>query len=336
MGKLLAGEKNLTETIMPLLSVSHLKKYFPVKGSFFSSEKKVVHAVDDVSFDLFPGEVLGLVGESGSGKSTTGRLILRLIEPTSGSVFYNGEDILKIDSKRMRALRREIQIIFQDPFSSLNPRMTIGKILEEPFIIHKIGDKKERKEKVLRLLEKIGLHPDAIKRYPHEFSGGQRQRIGIARAIALSPKLIIADEPISSLDVSIQAQIINLLEDLQKEFNLSLLFIAHDLNMVRHLSDRVAVMYLGRIVELAKTEELFKNPKHPYTEALLSAIPIPDPTRRQEKILLSGDIPSPIDLPTGCRFQSRCPKKIKECETIDPPLYPAGDDHEAACILVKN
>ncbi|MBI1821429.1 MAG: dipeptide ABC transporter ATP-binding protein [Nitrospirae bacterium] len=321
---------------MPLLSVSHLKKYFPVKGSFFSSEKKVVHAVDDVSFDLFPGEVLGLVGESGSGKSTTGRLILRLIEPTSGSVFYNGEDILKIDSKRMRALRREIQIIFQDPFSSLNPRMTIGKILEEPFIIHKIGDKKERKEKVLRLLEKIGLHPDAIKRYPHEFSGGQRQRIGIARAIALSPKLIIADEPISSLDVSIQAQIINLLEDLQKEFNLSLLFIAHDLNMVRHLSDRVAVMYLGRIVELAKTEELFKNPKHPYTEALLSAIPIPDPTRRQEKILLSGDIPSPIDLPTGCRFQSRCPKKIKECETIDPPLYPAGDDHEAACILVKN
>ena len=326
----------MIENVKPLLSVTHLKKYFPVKGGFFSSEKKVVHAVDDVSFDLMEGEVLGLVGESGSGKSTTGRLILRLIEPTAGSVFYNGEDILKTDSKRMRELRKEMQIIFQDPYSSLNPRMTVGNILEEPFIIHKIGDKKERKEKVLRLLEKIGLHPDAVKRYPHEFSGGQRQRVGIARAIALSPKLIIADEPISSLDVSIQAQIINLLEDLQKEFNLSLLFIAHDLNMVRHLSDRVAVMYLGRIVELAKTEDLFKNPRHPYTEALLSAIPVADPTRRREKILLTGDIPSPIDLPTGCRFQSRCPKKIKECETIDPPLYPVGDHHEAACILVKN
>jgi oligopeptide transport system ATP-binding protein len=319
----------------PLLSVSHLRKYFPVKEGFFSSGKKVVHAVDDVSFDLYEGEVLGLVGESGSGKSTTGRLILRLIEPTGGEVYFNGENILKADSRRMRALRKEMQIIFQDPYSSLNPRMTIGKILEEPFIIHQIGNKGERKEKVLRLLEKIGLHPDAITRYPHEFSGGQRQRVGIARAIALSPRLIIADEPISSLDVSIQAQIIYLLEDLKKEFNLSLLFIAHDLNMVRHLSNRVAVMYLGRIVELAKTEELFKNPKHPYTEALLSAIPVPDPEKRQKRILLSGDIPSPIDLPTGCRFQSRCPKKIKECETIDPPLFSVGADHQAACILIS-
>jgi oligopeptide transport system ATP-binding protein len=324
------------KTSTPLLAVSHLKKYFPVNEGFFSSGKKVVHAVDDVTFDLYEGEVLGLVGESGSGKSTTGRLILRLIEPTSGEVYFNGENILKADSRRMRALRKEMQIIFQDPYSSLNPRMTIGKILEEPFIIHQIGKKEERKEKVLRLLEKIGLHPDAIKRYPHEFSGGQRQRIGIARAIALSPKLIIADEPISSLDVSIQAQIINLLEDLKKEFNLSLLFIAHDLNMVRHLSNRVAVMYLGRIVELATTEELFKNPKHPYTEALLSAIPVPDPEKRQKRILLSGDIPSPIDLPTGCRFQSRCPKKIKECEAIDPPLFSVSKAHQAACILLTS
>ncbi len=319
----------------PLLSVSHLKKYFPVKAGFFSSEKKVVHAVDDVSFDLFEGEVLGLVGESGSGKSTTGRLILRLIDATEGEVFLNGENILKADGKRLRSLRKEMQIIFQDPYSSLNPRMTIGKILEEPFIIHQMGNKAERKEKVLKLLEKIGLHPDAVGRYPHEFSGGQRQRVGIARAISLSPRLIVADEPISSLDVSIQAQIINLLEDLQKEFNLSILFIAHDLNMVRHLSNRVAVMYLGRIVELARTEDLFKNPRHPYTEALLSAIPVPDPEKRRNPILLSGDIPSPIDLPAGCRFQSRCPKKIKECETIDPPLYSVNGDHQAACILVK-
>jgi oligopeptide transport system ATP-binding protein len=319
----------------PLLSVVHLKKYFPVKEGFFSSGRKVVHAVDDVSFDLYEGEVLGLVGESGSGKSTTGRLILRLIEPTSGEVYYNGENILKADNRRMRTLRKEMQIIFQDPYSSLNPRMTIGTILEEPYIIHQVGNKAERKEKVLQLLEKIGLHPDAVKKYPHEFSGGQRQRVGIARAIALSPRLIIADEPISSLDVSIQAQIINLLEDLQKEFNLSLLFIAHDLNMVRHLSNRVAVMYLGRIVELAQTDELFKNPKHPYTEALLSAIPIPDPEKRGEKILLRGDIPSPIDLPSGCRFQSRCSKKIKECETFDPPLLPVSEGHLAACLLVK-
>jgi oligopeptide transport system ATP-binding protein len=325
----------LIEKKKPLLSVSHLKKYFPVKTGFFSSEKKAVHAVDDVSFDLFEGEVLGLVGESGSGKSTTGRLILRLIEATEGEVYFNGENILKADGKRLRSLRKEMQIIFQDPYSSLNPRMTIGKILEEPFIIHQMGNKAERKGKVLKLLEKIGLHPDAVSRYPHEFSGGQRQRVGIARAISLSPRLIVADEPISSLDVSIQAQIINLLEDLQKEFNLSILFIAHDLNMVRHLSNRVAVMYLGRIVELARTEDLFKNPRHPYTEALLSAIPVPDPEKRRNPILLSGDIPSPIDLPAGCRFQSRCPKKIKECETIDPPLYSIDKDHQAACILVK-
>ncbi|MFI5304369.1 MAG: ABC transporter ATP-binding protein [Nitrospiria bacterium] len=321
--------------LAPLLSVVQLKKYFPVRSGFFSSEKKAVHAVDDVSFKLLEGEVLGLVGESGSGKSTTGRLILRLIDPTSGEVFYNGENIFKADAARMRSLRKEIQVIFQDPYSSLNPRMTIGRILEEPFIIHKIGKKKERKEKVKWLLEKIGLHSDAINRYPHEFSGGQRQRVGIARAIALSPKLIIADEPISSLDVSIQAQIINLLEDLKEEFNLSILFIAHDLNMVRHISNRVAVMYLGRIVELGPTDELFKNPKHPYTEALLSAIPVPNPEKSRSRILLSGDIPSPIDLPVGCRFQSRCPKKIKECETTDPPLFSIGENHQAACILVK-
>lgn len=320
---------------VPLLSVKGLKKYFPTGGALFSRHKKAVHAVDGISFDLFQGEVLGLVGESGSGKSTTGRAILRLIEPTEGSIFFNGEDILKVSSKRMRELRKEMQIIFQDPYSSLNPRMKIGKILEEPFIIHKIGTGEERQARVLSLLEKIGLNRDAIDRYPHEFSGGQRQRVGIARAIALSPRMIIADEPISSLDVSIQAQIINLLEDLQEEYRLSLLFIAHDLNMVRHISNRVAVMYLGKIVELAPTESLFKSPKHPYTEALLSAIPVADPNHRKSRILLQGDIPSPIDLPTGCRFQTRCPKKIKECESYEPPLLPAGENHFSACLLVK-
>jgi oligopeptide/dipeptide ABC transporter ATP-binding protein len=319
----------------PLLSVRRLKKYFPVKHGWFRQEGKFVHAVDDVSFDLHQGEVLGLVGESGCGKSTTGRLVLRLLSPTSGLVLFQGQDIFRMNPRQMRALRQKMQIIFQDPYASLNPRMTVGDILEEPFIIHRLGGKSERNARVQQLLGKVGLSADAISRYPHEFSGGQRQRIGLARAIALNPQFIVADEPVSSLDVSIQAQIINLLEDLQEEYRLSLLFIAHDLNMVRHISDRVAVMYLGRIVEIADSQDLFNRPMHPYTEALISAVPVPDPKTKRTRIILEGDLPSPIDLPQGCRFYSRCPKRIPDCQKIDPPLYDVGQGHGAACILVK-
>lgn len=318
-----------------LLSVQHLKKYFPVKQGWFKQEEKFVHAVDDVSFDIQQGEVLGLVGESGCGKSTTGRLILRLLSPISGRVLIQGQDIFQMDHKQLRVLRQKIQIIFQDPYASLNPRMTVGEILEEPFIIHRLGTRSERKLRVQQLLTKVGLSSDAVSRYPHEFSGGQRQRIGVARAIALNPQFIVADEPVSSLDVSIQAQIINLLEDLQEEYRLSMLFIAHDLNMVRHISDRVAVMYLGRIVEIADSHELFSRPMHPYTEALISAVPVPDPKTKRPRIILEGDLPSPIDLPQGCRFYSRCPKRIPDCQKIDPPLYDVGQGHRAACILVK-
>ena len=318
-----------------LLSVQHLKKYFRTESSWFKQNEKFVHAVDDVSFEIRQGEVLGLVGESGCGKSTTGRLILRLLSPTSGRVVFQGRDVFQMDRHQLRVLRQKMQIIFQDPYASLNPRMTVGEILEEPFIIHRQGQRTERQQKVRQLLNKVGLSSDAFSRYPHEFSGGQRQRIGVARAIALNPQFIVADEPVSSLDVSIQAQIINLLEDLQEEYRLSMLFIAHDLNIVRHISDRVAVMYLGRIVEIADTEELFNRPMHPYTEALLSAIPIPDPKTKRPKILLEGDIPSPVDIPPYCRFYSRCPKRIPDCLKIDPPRYDVGQGHQAACILVK-
>ena len=322
-----------TQTEVPLLSVRNLKKYFPVEDGFFGRKKRQVHAVDGVSFDLLRGEVLGLVGESGCGKSTTGRLILRLLEATAGEVWFLNENIFLANTRRMRQLRREIQIIFQDPYASLNPRMTIGATLEEPLIIHRMGTREERGAKVRQLLTKVGLDPNVVTRYPHEFSGGQRQRIGIARAIALNPKLIVADEPVSSLDVSIQAQVINLLEDIQEEYSLSLIFIAHDLNMVRHISDRVAVMYLGRIVELASSSDLYDHPLHPYTEALLTAIPIPDPTAKRNRTLLEGDLPSPIDLPKGCRFYSRCPKRIPECMKEDPPLTEVRPGHWAACIL---
>jgi oligopeptide transport system ATP-binding protein len=319
----------------PLLEVRDLVKHFPVGrgGLGFGGPKRVVHAVDGVSFDVGAGEVLALVGESGCGKSTTGRLVLRLLAPTSGSVRFLGEDLFRVPSGRMKRLRREMQIIFQDPYASLNPRMRIGTILEEPLVVHRIGNAAERREKVHKLLSQVGLSEDVLDRYPHEFSGGQRQRISIARALMLEPKLIVADEPVSSLDVSIQAQVVNLVQDLQTQYGLAILFIAHDLNMVRHVARRVAVMYLGRIVETGPVEEVYRNPKHPYTKALLEAVPVPDPHRKRERHLLSGELPSPVDLPSGCRFRTRCPEAFDRCPQVDPGMVRVGPDHEAACLL---
>jgi oligopeptide/dipeptide ABC transporter ATP-binding protein len=313
-----------------LVTVRGLVKHFPVEGS-----DDVVRAVDGVSFSIIRGETLGLVGESGCGKSTVGRCLLRLIEPTAGSVEFGGRNVLSLGKQEMRQLRREMQIVFQDPYASLNPRMTVGDIVGEPLTIHKIGTKQERRERVKELLQRVGLNPDYSKRYPHEFSGGQRQRIGVARTLALNPQLIVADEPVSALDVSVQAQVVNLLQELQAEFGLTYLFISHGLAVVEHISTRVAVMYLGRIVEIASAKDLYVRPLHPYTQALLSAIPIPDPTRSRERIVLHGDVPTPINPPSGCRFRTRCPIAIAECSQIDPELREVSPGHEVACIRVS-
>jgi oligopeptide transport system ATP-binding protein len=316
----------------PLLRVNKLTKYFPIRGGLFSREVARVHAVDGVTFDLMPGETLGLVGESGCGKSTTGRTILRLIEPTSGEVWFQDKNVTSLDKRSLRALRKEMQIIFQDPYASLNPRMTVGSIIGEALIIHKLApSRRAREERVVQLLETVGLSADHLRRYPHEFSGGQRQRIGIARALAVSPKLIVCDEPVSALDVSVQAQVINLLEDLQQQFGLTYLFIAHDLSVVEHISTRVAVMYLGKIVEIAAAKELYTNPKHPYTEALLSAVPIPDPTVKRKRIILEGDVPSPINPPSGCRFHTRCAIRVPSCSRNDQELTQVSPGHWVAC-----
>jgi peptide/nickel transport system ATP-binding protein len=315
-----------------LLEVRNLKKYFPVKGGLLSRTIGHVKAVDDVSFDIKAGEVVGLVGESGSGKTTTGRTILRLTEPTEGEILFDGVDITKLPKEEMRHYRKDMQIVFQDPYASLNPRLTVEETLMQAFRIHGLWRGSDRRERIADLLAAVGLSRHHMTRYPHEFSGGQRQRIGIARALAVNPRFILADEPVSALDVSIQAQVINLLQDLKEQFGLTLLFIAHDLSVVEYISDRVIVMYLGRIVEIAPSRALYANPVHPYTEALLSAVPIPDPDATFNRQVLQGDIPSPIDPPSGCVFRTRCPLAIKACAEIVPPLEAKGPGHFAACI----
>lgn len=320
-----------------LLRVDNLVKHFPIKrGIIIQKTVGAVHAVDGVSFDIHRGETLGLVGESGCGKSTTGRTILQLYRPTAGHVYYDDVDLASIDGEELRKMRRKMQMIFQDPYASLNPRMTVGEIIGEPLVIHHLADKRQTQQRVEDLLELVGLSARFYNRFPHEFSGGQRQRIGVARALALNPDLIVCDEPISALDVSIQAQVVNLLEDLQKEFNLTYLFIAHDLSMVRHISDRIAVMYLGVIMELAYRYDLYNDPLHPYTQALLSAVPIPDPLveEKRHRTVLEGDVPSPVNPPSGCRFRTRCPLAVEICKELKPEFREVKPGHWVACHLV--
>ena len=328
------GREPRAESRVPLLSVRNLTKHYARKSGLFAAEKSVVRAVDGVSFDVFPGETLGLVGESGCGKTTTGRAILRLIEPTSGEVTFDGQNVLTLDAGSLRRLRRKMQIIFQDPFSSLNPRMTIGAIVREGITIHKMAEGAEADRRVKQLLDEVGLRPEYAERYPHEFSGGQRQRVGIARALSVEPSFIVCDEPVSALDVSVQAQVINLLQDLQRDRGLAYLFIAHDLSVVEHIADRVAVMYLGKVVELSKSQDLYREPLMPYTQALLSAVPVPDPAARRDRIMLQGDVPSPANPPSGCVFHPRChhPKKDAACAKIVPPLEEKAPGHFVACI----
>ncbi|MFC8686840.1 ABC transporter ATP-binding protein [Brevibacillus porteri] len=316
----------------PLLEVKSLTKHFRSKQGFFSKEK-VVRAVDGVNLTVYPGETVSIVGESGCGKSTTGRCILRLIEPTDGEVFFEGQDIRKLNESELRRARRNMQLVFQDPFASLNPRKTIGQLLEDPLIIHGIGNSAERRKQVEEMIQIVGLSKQQLDRFPHEFSGGQRQRIGIARALILRPKLIVADEPVSALDVSIQAQILNLMQDLQKEFNLTYLFISHDLSVVRHISDRVAVMYLGKVVEVADKQSLYEKPTHPYTQALLSAVPVPNPHLTTQRIILEGDLPSPANPPTGCTFHPRCRHCMDICKTVTPVAREVSRGHFVTCHL---
>jgi len=316
-----------------LLEVRHVKKYFPIRAGVLQREVAHVHAVDDVSFAVKQGETLGLVGESGCGKSTLGRTIVRLLQPTAGEIIFDGTPIQTLGTRRLRPLRREMQMVFQDPYASLNPRKRVGTIISDPMKIHDLGSRSEQKRRVNEILETVGLSPEHYNRFPHEFSGGQRQRIGIARSLALRPKLIVADEPVSALDVSIQSQMLNLLDDLQTEFNLTYIFIAHDLGVVRHVSNRIVVMYLGKIVELSPADELYVRPIMPYTEALLSAVPIPDPdlAEKRERIVLEGDVPSPINPPSGCRFHPRCRYATEVCTQVEPPLVDYGNGHLAAC-----
>jgi peptide/nickel transport system ATP-binding protein/oligopeptide transport system ATP-binding protein len=336
----------ITETAVPkngdqpdsqaiLLKVENLVKYFPVRGGLMRRVQGQVRAVDDVSFSIKAGETLGLVGESGCGKTTVGRTILRLVEPTSGATYFEGQNIFAFDQNQLKRLRREMQIIFQDPYSSLNSRMPVGENIAEGLLIHGLRDARQREEIVINLLRRVGLEDYHARRFPHEFSGGQRQRIGIARALALQPKFIVCDEPVSALDVSIQSHVLNLLHELQEEFDLTYLFIAHDLSVVEHISDRVAVMYLGKIVEMASREQIYLNPQHPYTQALLSAIPIPDPTLHRQRIILEGGVPSPLNPPSGCRFHTRCPVAMKHCQHEEPPFKEYGKGHWAACWLLE-